>query len=646
MYVIIVTPLIRGTLKGTLTYFSKDPIKTGYLVTVPLRGREVKAIVIGSNDARNEKTILKNSDYRVKKIIHTKPVRYWDTLFIKAVEETSRTHLQGFGETLLALTPKAVFDTYFTEGRVDQPHLKRQPANNLSSQRTRAIQGDRNARIKLYRRLVHKSFEQGESIFICAPTQDDVEKIANEFSDTEKEKLFIFHSGIAKKKLLKRWGEAIRETRTFLVVGTPQYLSLPKHFATIILEDEHSRLWKTFTRPFIDARFFVAVFARETKSSLVLGAPILRIETHKKIIDGEIELIAAHTEAPQETLLIDPRIEEKRIKERTGARAVQILGEEIRATIKHAQENNKKMFLLVARKGLAPLVICGDCGTTIRCPVCDKLLVLHKKTGTRDARIFSCHSCGFNRAPEDGEHETCPTCGGWRLEALGIGIERIEDEIKRLFPSAECFVLDGDHTKTRTSARKTATLFEKSKRGILIGTPMAIPLLSTVDATAVVSLDSLFAIPDFRMHERIFALILTLREKTKGKFLVQTRIDDTALFKQALLGDTQSFVKNELMVRKTFSYPPYGMVIKITLRGSRLSAQAGAGIPVEMEQLKTFFSEYNPLVPQTMTHKKNIFQMHMILKFKEEISSDKKLFSKLHSLPPQFTLEINPDNLI
>lgn len=638
MYVLTVIPLVHGTLKGALTYFSKDFIEIGYIVTVPLRGREVSALVTEVNDVSNEKTLLKNSDYKIKKIVHANSYTLWDESFIKAIKETSFAHFQPFGETLIALTPKVILDEY--SNKQQTTNNGQQTTNKgVSSSRIFAIQDCRDTRIKQYHHLVQKSFKQNKSIFICAPSQEDIEKIAYNFK-TNKERCLVFHGGISKKKILKQWKEAVQEKSPLLVIGTPLYLSLPRHFETFILEEEHSRHWKTFTRPFIDVRSFIEILARESESAIILGAPLLHLETQKRIIDKEIRLIHdTERKIKEEFLLIDPRIEEKNIKEYTGSRTVQILGKEIRALIEHAQENNENIFLLVARKGLAPLVVCGDCGTVIRCKVCNKLLVLHKGEKEKDARIFSCHTCGFHRAPEDGEHEICPICGGWRLEGLGIGIERVENEIKRLFPSAEYFILDGDHTKTRASARKAIGSFEKSKKGILIGTPMAIPFLPVVSATAIVSLDSLFAIPDFSMNERIFALILTLREKTKGKFLAQTRLDDTTLFEQALEGDTQSFVKDEIMIRKTFSYPPYGTIIKVTIQTPR------AKIVDEMEKLKSFLSEYAPLVQKTITHKKNVFQMSMILKLKENSLSDKKLLSKLNSLPSQFIIEVNPDSL-
>jgi primosomal protein N' len=251
---------------------------------------------------------------------------------------------------------------------------------------------------------------------------------------------------------------------------------------------------------------------------------------------------------------------------------------------------------------------------------------------------------------------------GWRLEALGIGIERIQEEVKKYFPHATRFVFDGDSIKTPTHARRLITEFEKTNTekgsgkypGILIGTPMAIPHVSTVDHVAIVSIDSLFAIPDFRMNERIFALILALREKTIHTLLVQTRTDDTTLVEHALDGDLASFMHNEQALRKVFSYPPYGTIIKITLRGKKLE------IPSEINRLKEFLSEYQPIAPNTMSRDttkifqrktyagepKNMFRMYVILKLKEGLWVEEKLLAKLRALPPQFTVEVNPDHLL
>lgn len=639
MVILTVAPIVRGALQGSLSYFSKETVPLGAVIMVPIRTREVPALVLESKSVSDAKSALKSSEYALRKITRLKPHRVWNNAFIKAAEETARFSAQGLGETLLALTPKTILDAHI-EGVLEEagnPTQKKSP----SSKKIFAIQSDTVTRLMAYQKLVRESFARHESVFICVPTLEEVERLEHELGHGIKEYTYAFHSTLTKKRLLEKWQVALNEKHAILVIGTPQYLALPRTFNTIVLDEEHSRSWKTLARPLLDMRVFAEAYATLKGSTLIFGAPILRPETHKRIqagLIGEFNRINNRTIAEIKTGIIDPRIEEQHIRKMTGKRTLQIVGDEIRTLIEEAQKNNTHTFLLASRKGLSPITACGDCGTIIRCEECDTPLVIHKQG---EGRVFSCHSCGLIRTPESGEHETCPTCAGWRLEPLGIGIERIEEEVAELFPDAPRFVFDGDRVKTRTQARKIIAQFEGSRGGILIGTPMTVPYITSVENTAIISIDSLFAIPDFRMNERIFALILALREKTKRILLVQTRMDDTTLLDQAQKGDLLGFTKKELNLRKTFSYPPYGTIIKVTLRGKRTE------LPSELERLKTYLTEYNPLSPQTIIREpKNLFRMHIILKLADGMWPDNTLYTKLRALPPQFTVEVNPDHLL
>ena len=516
-----------------------------------------------------------------------------------------------------------------------------------------ATQGSTHQRIEAYRQLIRESFARHESVYICLPTEDDVERVAKELGRGIEDYTFLFHSNVSSKRILERWQKASEEKHAILVVGTTQYLGIPRFFHTIILDEEHARTWKTMARPLIDLRVFAEAYARASKSTIIFGAPILRPETIERVRTKEVTefgRISAHTEAPTESAtLIDPRKEEKEIRENTGRREFILFSNPVRELLEKISTSHGHILLLTSRKGLAPITSCGDCGTLVRCPECEAPLVIHKKTlDKKESQIFICHACGFMRTPEDNVHETCPQCGGWKLQGVGIGIDRVEAEVSALFPDLPRFVLNGDRAKTRPQAKKIITEFKKSERGILIATPMAIPLLDEIENTVVISLDSLFAIPDIRMSERIFALILALREKTIKKLLVQTRADDTILFEQALRGDLTAFTENELALRKAFSYPPYGTIMKITLRAPQ------ENIADEMEHLKTFLAEYAPIVTgviarepmRTGNNSKKLFRMHMILKLSEGMWVNTTLLAKLRALPAQFTVEVNPDHLL
>lgn len=658
MQIITVAPIVRSALQSALTYFSKDPIAIGMVVVAPIRTREVPAIVLECRVASEEKSSLKSSDFAIRKITRSKPRRIWLPSFLKAVEATANLSAQKLGEVLLALTPKTILDAHL-DGTLPEPTA----TETVSHFKILATQGSTEIRYEEYRRLVRESFVKHESVFICVPTEEDALRVSKEIGHGIEDYTFTLHSRVSKKRVLEIWKKISNEEHALLVVGTSQYLGLPRHFKTIVLDEEHSHAWKMIARPLLDLRVFVEEYARASGSTLIIGAPILRAETHERIKNvaiGEFGRIAFHAREKVKTILIDPRKEEKSIKERTEKREMVLVSSELRELLQNAFENGERVLLLSARKGLAPVTTCGDCGTLVRCPECDTPLVIHrirggtplralaasnptgkKETSDTEAQMFVCHGCGFMRMPENNVNETCPNCGGWRLQGVGIGIDRIDDEIKKLFPKTSRFVLDSDRAKTRTEARKIIEQFEKSKGSVLIATPMALPLLSSVNNTAIISIDSLFAIPDIRMSERIFALVLLLREKTTGTLIVQTRADDTTILEQALVGDLADFTENELAIRKAFSYPPFGTIIKITLRGKR------AEVASEMERLKTFLGTFLPIVPGTMAREpKNIFRMHMILKLAEGNWPNNELLGKFRALPMQFTIEVNPDHLL
>ncbi len=658
MYILTVIPIARGVFAETLSYFSSEDIPLGSIVFVPIRNREVPALVTVVTKASREKAIIKSSDYALRKLSRIKPKKIFTDAFLRAAELTSRAHAEGLGETIKALIPKVILEGYL-DGVLTPPkeHATKKQANFF------AIQSDIKMRLEEWKRFVRESFVRHESVFICLPTEEEVERVSTELKRGIENYTFVFHGSITKKRLLAECQKTALEKHAVLVIGTPQYLTIPRFFATIILDEEHVRSWKMFIRPMLDFRIFAEAYALAQGARLIFGAPILRPETHRRIASGEIGTfgrIDSRARKDLKTAIIDPREEEKQMRETSDKRTFQILSKKIREILGEASKQNEKVFLLVARKGLAPITSCADCGTIVRCGVCDAPLVIHYIKGVKtseeksepdpDTRIFSCHSCGFIRRPEEGPHETCRVCGGWRLVPLGIGIERVIEEVAVLFPDIPRFVLDGDHAKTRVQARKIADSFEHSLKenvlgkksgAILIGTPMATTYLPPVEHSIIISIDSLFAIPDFRMNERVFALILALREKSSRSVSVQTRMSDPTVISQALEGELAQFTENELALRKHFGYPPYGTIIKIVLKGSR------AEIPEKMNRLKEFLRNYAPTIFPTMTRgERGLFRMHAILKLSEGVFPNEILQAKLRTLPREFTVEVNPDHLL
>ena len=639
MYVLTVAPIVRGTIKNTLTYFSKEAITVGTVVLAPLRSREIPALVVTSTSAINDKSALKNSEYTLKKINSKTARTIWTQSFLEASQETANYFAQYLGTTLLALTPKVILDAHLEKVLENPPEIDKGNFFEMLG-----IQNTTKNRIEEYHRLVRESFVKNDSVFLCVPTVEDALRIEKELAKGILDYTYVFTSNASKKKVLERWKRVVEEKHAVLVIATAPYLALPRYFKTIVIEEEQSPSWRTMFSPKLDLRVFIENYAKACGSRLIVGASILRAETHTRTRrdTDQFGRIAGSARREINTLLVDPRKEEAANRAKTGKRDFVLITSVLKELIHVAQKRNERIFLLSARKGLSPITICDDCGTILRCPECENPMVIHNKESKGNIfHVFICHGCGLTRVPENNVNETCPHCHGWKLSGMGIGIDRVNNEISHFFPDAKQFLLDGDRVKTRAQAKNLVDQFEKSSNGILIGTPMAIPLIGSVPHTAIISIDSLFAIPDIRMPERIFALILALREKATSTSLIQTRSDDTTIFEQALSGDLKQFTENELSLRETFSYPPFGTIIKITVRGVR------SAVPVEIENLRNFLSIYSPIMPTAIAREpKNIFRMHMILKLPQETWPNETLLAKLRALPPHMTVEVNPDHLL
>ena len=241
---------------------------------------------------------------------------------------------------------------------------------------------------------------------------------------------------------------------------------------------------------------------------------------------------------------------------------------------------------------------------------------------------------------------TCGNCGGWRLVPLGIGITQAEESIRRRFPDATIFRIDRDTVERHADAKKIIDKFYQTPGSILLGTEMAIPYLTEPLATvAVLSVNSLLTIPDFRMGEKVFRLLLLLREKAREHFLVQTRDPDMELFALATQGNIGEFVRQELLGRQELSYPPFSTMIKFTHQGGKVE---GARVMTDIERT---FGAYHPVsFPSFIGKIKGKYLMNALLRIVEDGKNagwpNDELLGLIRALPPDVEVRVNPDSII
>ncbi|OGZ06167.1 MAG: hypothetical protein A2942_03185 [Candidatus Lloydbacteria bacterium RIFCSPLOWO2_01_FULL_50_20] len=658
MHIITVAPIKRGIPVDELSYFTGKDIPTGALVTVPLRGRQTPALVIRSVPAENAKAEIKQAKFTLKKLDRIHAKHFFRKEFIDACATTARYFAATTGAVIHSTFPNAlILSKKVSMGSAPTPSAER-PKRHGERYIFQAEESERRA---TYKSHIREVFARNASCYFILPSIQDIEHTYAGLEKGIQEYTFILHGGLTKKELERRWEKITTMNHPVLIIGTPLFLALPRYdIESIILERESANAYALQGRPFIDLRFFAEAFAEAIGADLIVGDLFLRTETLYRKEQGEFEALQRpkyrfSSTAKQE--IIDMRTSGE--QPATGkiaicsARLVDIL-EEVRAKGSHC-------FILGVRRGFAPMTVCGDCGTVVACERCSAPMVLHKKdpstpSETRSSgqssppapalppkddgipRIFLCHRCGFERDSD----LLCAHCGGWRLTPLGIGITQAEEAIKRGFPNAQVFRIDRDVIKDHAGARALVDKFYQTPGSILIGTEMAIPYLTEpLAAVAVLSVNSLLTIPDFRMGERVFRLLLILREKAREHFVIQTRDPNGPLFALATEGNVGEFLRTELDARHRLGYPPFSTLLKFTFEGKK---QDGAAA---MNEIERTFGSYHPVsFPSFIARVKGKYRTNALIKVPKKDWPNQELSELIRMLPPEVEIRVNPESVI
>jgi len=646
MYVVTVAPIRRGIPIDELSYFTKDTVPLGALVAIPLRGKSTSALVLRILPAHEAKSEIKSAEFSLKKLERIEATSFFHPEFITAVESTATYFAASMGATIQAVFPSTLMNVA-SDLILPAPQKE---ASTLSRKSERFIfQAEDSERFATYKSHIREVFARGKSCYFILPSLQDIEHTYTHLEKGIQEYTFILHSGLSKKEIIKRWRAIATSTHPVLIIGTPLFLAIPRDdIASIILDRESSGAYIREGRPFIDMRYFAEQFAVQIGADFILGDLFLRTETLYRHAQGELEALHRpkfRIPSTATSTVVDMRIS----GEQPATGRIAIYSRQLVDLIEETRIKGTHCFILGVRRGFAPMTVCGDCSTVITCTHCSAPVVLHRKQGAKtptpdnlgrepSPNIFLCHRCGLERDPEF----TCANCGGWRLVPLGIGITQAEETLRARFPTAPIFRLDRDSVGKHTDARKIVEQFYQTPGAILLGTEMALPYLTEPVATvAVLSVNSLLTIPDFRMGERVFRLLLTLRQKAREHFLVQSREPETPLFTLATQGNIGEFLEVELASRKRLNYPPYSTLLKFTYEGRKVEGQNA------MSEIERLFGIYHPVsFPGFIARVKGKYLMNALIKIPRTEWPNPELTSLIRALPTEITTRINPESVI
>lgn len=629
MKVYSVIPIARGVSKEILSYFGSDDIPLGALVSIPLRKKTAKAIVISSMEVEEVRGELRQSEFALRKIGAVKSPGFLSKGFLSAVHEISDYYAAPASTTLSTLLPKAVLE--FSPKRKNIDEKTKAPV----SQEKLLIQSDDDERFAHYKSLIREEFARGSSVFFCVPTIEDMRRIEESLTKGIENFTISLTSGLSKKEYAAAFKKIEEEEHPLLIIATAPFLSVaPAKTSLIIMERENSRAWRTQVRPYLDLRKFIEKFAMKSGIRLIAGDIMLSTEViWRKKNDEVVEFAPLKFRSLSQARgsLVDMKSEFGKPKE-----DFKILSDELLSAIEDTRETNGHMYIYSARKGLSPSTVCGDCGQVVTCTRCGAPIVLYGGKG--EENFFQCNRCGERR----GAAERCVNCNSWKLTTLGIGLELVEEEIKKRFPHMPLFCIDKQSVKTPKRALEIVRRFEDTPGSILLGTEMALFYLSEkVDTCAVASIDSLFSIPDFRMNERVLYILLKMKMLSQKNFIIQTRNAGAKIFDYAIRGNLMDFYRDEIADRKKFLYSPFSVFVKITAEGKR------SAVEPEINSMRVSFEKYKPHVFESfLPSQRGNFVMHLLLRVPPAEWPHKKIVEKLKGLPPYFTVKVDPESLL
>ena len=454
-----------------------------------------------------------------------------------------------------------------------------EPAYPLTDQQQRAVQQisvgwdmgkacllhgvTSSGKTEVYIHLIRQMLDQGKQVLYLVPEIALTTQLTDRLKKVFGKQLGVYHSRFNDMERVEIYKDLLEATQPKVILSARSGVFLPfKHLGLVIIDEEHDSSYKQQDpAPRYHARSIALVMAQAASAHVLLGTATPAIETYYNAQIGKYHLVEiteryAGLNMPSITLVdLKRQYHRKEMYEH--------FADPLADSIREQLAQGKQIIIFQNRRGYSPYISCRKCGFVPKCCNCDVSLTYHKRT---DSLI--CHYCGYTiSAPS-----SCPNCGGeWK--DFGMGTERIEDEVTRLFPEARVARMDLDTTRNKNSHQLLINAFARHEIDILIGTQMVTKGLhfNDVSLVAVLNADSLMLSPDFRSYERAFQMLEQVagragRTGTQGEVIIQTFRPDNPLYTYLQKHDYAAFYKEQIAEREMFRFPPFYRLLVLTLK--------------------------------------------------------------------------------
>jgi len=417
---------------------------------------------------------------------------------------------------------------------------------------------------EIYIHLIEQYIREGKQVLYLLPEIALTTQITERLERVFGGQMGVYHSKFSDTQRLNVYRRQLSDEPYGLILGVRSSIFLPfRRLGLVIVDEEHDASYKQQEpAPRYHARNAAMMLARMFGAKTLLGTATPAFETYHSARRGRygyVQLTQRYLGMQLPEVQVVDLKEERRKKRMQGAFSLPLI-----EAIGGALSRGEQAILFQNRRGFAHFVECRQCGWVPRCPHCDVSLTYHKKT-----EMLTCHYCGYSiRLPE-----RCPCCEETKLTDVGLGTEKAEDQVSRLFPEARILRMDLDVAKTRTQYERIIHEFSAREADILIGTQMVTKGLdfSGVSVIGVLDANAMLNLPDFRSYERAFQTLSQVagragRRTRQGHVVLQTRSADTDIIRQIASNDYWGMFYQQMSERRDFHYPPFTRLIYVYLR--------------------------------------------------------------------------------
>lgn len=600
---------------ATQTFTYKIPpeilpnLKIGSLVLIPFHNRQIEGIVLKFQKLKGH--IKEEKLKYISKLLEPEPVLGENHL--KLARWMADYYFAGISQCLFEMIPIPPKCSHRSEQQTANITDSLSPLSSIITLCKRAISKNR------------------QVIFLFP----DIKQVYSSFSLFQKyfkNQVIVYHGQLNKSQRFQTW-QKIKQQKYNIVIGSHLALFAPlERLGLIIIQDEESESYKNDRTPRYNIKTVAEKLAEITSAKLILISSTPSVETYYRNKLPEIRskknfylirsnLIPNNLSSTTDIIDMNQEIQKRNFSS---------VGESLQDTLQRTYDEGGKSILFINRRGAASYIFCRGCGNVLRCPNCNLPLIHHISPNSGWALI--CHHCSFKTKAAPS---LCPHCGSLNLKFGGSGTQKLETEIKKIIPEAKILRIDTD----------IRSFDDHTSFDIIIGTQKLFSYqLKPVDLVAIISIDSILNLPDFRQSEKVFSIINRFRSLAKKSFVIQTHHPQNTVIQSALKEDYGAFYQKELESRKKLEFPPFSRLIRIICQ-SKKEDKCNRDMAMVADKLKGKVEILGPS-PCFYTKIRGKFRWQFVLKIPLHKSLTSPISRLIRTLPSDWIVDVDPVTLL